>query len=365
MFSHLNSVFVHVKDLQDYLNEAKVKDIKCNYLYYDDNTDLDLRVNKNYVPQISTIGGLGDEIMMSNVLTIQKFLENVPSTYLLTYRNIDSLILKLKNYMDSLDENNTSRILEVFRSLTKSTNGKVVLHNNFKNLSTWKLKPNLETCLKDANATNLFFFTEDMKSLDNLDFLKLSIGLTYCKEITTFDCQNVEIKDDQINILFECLEQFNELQYLYLKGVPLVGKDGHQRNQSIKNIKRLCKYIKENLVKTLEVLDLGKTGINADELSEIMKAFGKDNVLSTIYLEENDIGEQSGYKAVFEAMMKNCSKLQTMFLDNNKITDKMISELKDVVQKCDHLRSFFVTHNQISPDKVTEINNCEGSKITA
>lgn len=324
-----------------------------------------LRKYKNFIPQVSIVAGLGGEIMMSNILIIQKFLENVPSNYLLTYQNIDSLIIKLKNYMDTLDTSDINKILEVFRSLTKSSNGKQVLHNNFKDLSSWNLKTNLETCLKDANATNLFLFNEEMKSLESIDFLKLTIGLTYCRSITTFDCQNIEIKDDQIGILFECLEQFNELKYLYLRGVPLVGKDGHQKNHSTENIKRLCKYIKENLVRTLDVLDLGKTGINLDELSVILQAFGTDNVLSTLYLEENDIGEQSGYKAIITSMIENCSKLQTVFLDNNKINDKMINDLKDTIQKSDHIRSFFVTHNHITPEKMIEINNSEGSKITA
>lgn len=377
MFTHLNRVFVHAVDFQNALVEADAANMKCHSLYLDGTTDLILPTYHKYCRQVSALGALGDEIMMSDIKTVSFFLKNVPSRYLLSYQNMDNTITKLKTYMDSLDENNVAPILEVFIELTRGNNGKKILHKIYPRIEDWHIKPDLNKGLVDANNTNLFLFDDTMKQLSPTDFLKLTIGLTYCSQMKSFDCSKCEIKQNQITGLFQCLSQFESLKYMYLTNVQLV-PEGKKNNISESNIETLCYYLR-HVSKTLEALDLGNTGMNEYYLNMIVDALcdqGPNQSLITIYLETNKIevdventknGTQLSKNTldVLSKLLTHLVKLKHVYLDNNGITDNTVVGLEKIINDSDHLENIYVTHNKLSGGLISKYQEDDTSKINA
>lgn len=377
MFTHLNRVFVHSADFQNALVEADAANLQCHSLYLDGISDALLPTYHKYCTQVSTLGALGDQIMMSDIKTVSFFLKRVPSRYLLSYQNMDHIITRLKTYMDSLDKENVGPILEVFIELTRGKNGKKILHKIYERIEDWNIEEKLRNGLIDANNTNLFLFDDTMKSLSPVDFLKLTIGLTYCSQMKSFDCSRCDITQGQINGLFQSLSQFESLKYMYLTRVPLV-PEGKKGKIGEANIEQLCDQLR-HVSKTLISLDLGKTGMNQFYLNMIIDALtadGPNTQLITIYLEDNNIetviddnkDKKKISKDTVDVLTKlftNLTALKHVYLDSNSITDATMKSLEKVIADSDHLENIYVTHNGLSDILISQYQEDDTSRINA
>lgn len=92
----------------------------CNNIFIDSGNDK-LETYQKYCPNVSSISAIGGSLMMSDTQYISFFIRNVKSDNLLSYQSIDSMVTKLKSYMDTLDDNNKQHIKPIFENLVEKS----------------------------------------------------------------------------------------------------------------------------------------------------------------------------------------------------------------------------------------------------